>query len=89
MRRTGLVNRIQRVENTRSHVDVTRLARQLAEVEGCSVRELIAEAERIAAACHRQGVTSADGMVRYVAEEQGIPVEELEAEMTRYRELLR
>lgn len=86
MRRPDLVSRIQRMENTRSDIDVTRLARQLAEVEGCSAMDLIAEAERIAAACHRQGITSTDGMVRYVAQEQGIPVEELMGEMARYRE---
>lgn len=88
MRHTGLVHRIQRVEAARSQVDVTRLARQLAETEGCSATELIAEAERIAAVCHRQGITSTAGMVRYVAQELGITTEELDAEMTRYRELM-
>lgn len=86
MRHTGLVNRIQRVESRRRHVDVTQFAHQLAEAEGCSVMELIAEAERIAAACHRQEITSTDGMVRYLAQEQGISVAELMEEMARYRE---
>lgn len=88
MRRTDLVSRLDRIAGTRSHVDVTMLARQLAEDEGCSAQEIISEAERIAAVCHQQGITSTDGMVRYVATELGIAVEELDAEMTRYREVL-
>ncbi len=89
MRRTGLIKRLDRISATQSHVDVTQFAQQLAEVEGCSAQEIIAEAERIADACHRQGITSTEGMVRYVAEELGITAEELEAEMTRYRELMK
>ena len=58
MRHTGLVNRIRRVEATRSHVDVTRLAQRIAEVDGLSATELLAEAERIADACQRQGISS-------------------------------
>ena len=88
MRRTSLVHRIQRVEGIQRHVDVTTLAQKLAETEGCSAQELIAEAERIVAACHQQGITSTEGMVRDVAQELGITAEELDAEMTRYRELM-
>jgi len=48
----------------------------------------LVQAEQIAAACHRQGIMSTEGMVRYVDTELGITVEELDAEMTRYRELM-
>lgn len=88
MRRTRLVSRLDRIEGTRGQVEVTELAQLLAETEGCSAMELIAEAERIAAVCHQQGITSTEGMVRYVTTELGIVAEELDAEMTRYRELM-
>lgn len=87
MRRTGLTNRLDQIAASRNHVGVTSLARRIAEVAGLSEMELFAEAERIADACHWQGIASRDGMVRYVAEELGITAEELEGELARYREL--
>ncbi len=54
MRHTGLVNRVQRVEAARSYLGVAgvaELAQRIAEAEGISAMEIIAEAERVAAAC--------------------------------------
>ncbi len=87
MRRTGLVGRIQRVEAAGRQVQIAELARRIGEHDDLSVTEIIAEAERIADACHQQGITSTEGMVRYVAQELGITAKELDAEMMRYREL--
>jgi hypothetical protein len=79
--------RLDRIEGTRGEGEVQELARRLAEVTGIVEVELIAEAARIARACHAQGITTVAGMVRCVAADLGIPVAQLEQEMARIRAL--
>ncbi len=52
-----LERRLDQIAASRNQVGVTSLARRIAEVTGLSEMELFAEAERIAAACHQQGIT--------------------------------
>lgn len=88
MRRTGLNGRLEQIEGTRRHVTNEALLRTIAEDEGISEGELIAEMERMTAICQGQGIRSMDGMVRYWADDLGITLEELEQRMERYRELV-
>lgn len=87
MRRHAMCARLDRIEGTRGQREVQELARRLAEVTGILEGELIAEAERIAASCHEQGITTVAGMLRHQAEELGIPLGQLEQEMERIRAL--
>jgi hypothetical protein len=86
MPRSGLAGRLDRVASAHAHVDVLRLARRLAAVEGISDVELLAEATHIARVCQQQGITSLAGMVDFWATELGIAPGELEREVARVRE---
>lgn len=81
MGRRRFVGRLDRLSTIRTELDVQQLARRIAEREGIPVEELLAEAVRIAGVCHRRGITTVAGTIAYQAEELGIPVPELEAEI--------
>ena len=84
--RTRIAGRLDRLSTIRTAADVQRVAQRIADGESIPVEELLAEAARVAGVCQRQGITTVAGMIAYQAEELGIPVDELEAEMERIRE---
>lgn len=86
MRPQGIKGRLERLTERRGSAEVQQLTRRIAEREGIPVEELLAEAERIAGVCQRQGVTTVAGVIQYYADELGIPVADLEAEIGHIRE---
>jgi len=81
-----IAKRLDRLSTIRTEAEVQRVAQRIADREGIPVKELLAEAVRVAGVCQRQGITTVAGMIAYQANELGIPVRELEAEMERIRE---
>jgi hypothetical protein len=57
------------------------LVAQLAREAGCTEAELIAEAEALATRFARAGATTWEAQLRIVAEDRGIPVAEIQAEI--------
>lgn len=86
MSRLEIERRLDRLSTIRTEADVQRVAQRIADGEGIPVEELLAEAVRVAEVCHRQGITTVAGMIAYQANELGIPVPELEAEIAQIRE---
>ena len=86
MGKRSIAGRLDRLSTIRTEAEVQQLARRIADREGIPVDELLAEAVRVAGVCRMQGITSVAGMIAYQAEELGIPVPELEAEIAQIRE---
>jgi hypothetical protein len=57
------------------------LVAKLAQEAGCTEAELIDEAERLIAKFAKAGATTWEAQLRIVAEDRGIPVAELQAEI--------
>ena len=88
MGRTSISGRLDRAEEVAGAGEVRRITRRLAAVTELSEVELIQEAERIAQICQQLRITAVAGMTRYLAEELGIPVHELEQDLARIRDLV-
>ena len=86
MGKRSIAGRLDRLSTIRTEAEVQQLAQRIADREGIPVEELLAEAVRIAGVCQRRGITTVAGMIAYQAEELGIPVDELEAEIAQIRE---
>ncbi len=84
--RTRITGRLDQLTQRHGEADVQQVARRIADGEGIPVEELLAEAARAAGVCQAQGITTVAGMIAYQAEEIGISVPELEAEIAQIRE---
>lgn len=87
MTSSDVMRRVQALETAQQRTALTPMLDKLSAATGVPGDEIWSEAEQIATACHRQGITSRGGMLEYVAAKTGIPVAELEADTDYYRDL--
>lgn len=81
------LKRIEALEAAQQRATLQPMLDRLSAATGVPADDLWNEAEQIATACHRNGITSRGGMLEYVAAETGIPVAELQADTDYYRDL--
>lgn len=82
-----VMRRIHALETAQQRAALTPMLDKLSAATGVPVDDIWDDAEQIAAACVRNGITSRGGMLEYVAAKNGIPVAELEADTDYYRDL--
>ncbi len=77
--------RTRRLETVRQRAEVFALARRLAAELGITAEEFLAEARTLQQRMHAVGAVTRDHQLAFLAAEDGIPEDELRAELARIR----